>query len=394
MLIRGWREHDQQVNRLAIASHRRPRPGNSAPGPLRERVVGEADGRGAEGAGHDGADRPRLPRHRRFFGDSPLRLPAAATPDQVRGRLLSLSGRGFAPLESPAPTCLPPPHDPPRPRRPLPPRRLARGPVPPRHLRPDDGDVARAPAALAPQRHRRRPVRGLVHGGRRLSRPRPHLQVGRDDPGRAPHRPPPRPHPPRLRDRLAGRWASASSASSPGTRSASCAIPGASTTWPRACCRSPCGSPSSATSTGLVILAIAFLDELVHVARAAARRATRSRRRKAPRRSSSAPPRARSRRWTSSASRRSCSRPCSCCSPAASGSPSRCSACGFVAMQFVGGGISAGSVLARRSGATRPPSSSPPCRCSSGWARSCSAPGSRRRCSAASRPGSTGSPGG
>ncbi len=47
----------------------------------------------------------------------------------------------------------------------------------------------------------------------------------------------------------------------------------------------------------------------------------------------------------------------------------------------------------RPSGQARPRGRSPRCRCSSGWARSCSAPASPSRCSAASRPGCNGCPG-
>lgn len=40
-------------------------------------------------------------------------------------------------------------------------------------LSPHHGDAAGAAPLFAAQRHQRRPVRGLIHGGRRLSRPRP-----------------------------------------------------------------------------------------------------------------------------------------------------------------------------------------------------------------------------
>ena len=80
-----------------------------------------------------------------------------------------------------------------------------------------------------------------------------------------------------LTDRLTGRtkWltellalilAALSSATSPGTRSISPSPPGASTTCPPACWWCRCGSHRSATRRGLVVLFIAIVDELVHVA--------------------------------------------------------------------------------------------------------------------------------
>ncbi len=61
-------------------------------------------------------------------------------------------------------------------------------------------------------------------------------------------------------------------------------------------------------------------------------------------------------------------------------------ACGLVGHAVLDGGHPDRPVLATTSGARRPRGRWPRCRCSSGWARSCSARGCPRRCSAASRP--------
>jgi TRAP-type mannitol/chloroaromatic compound transport system permease large subunit len=67
-------------------------------------------------------------------------------------------------------------------------------------------------------------------------------------------------------------------------------------------------------------------------------------------------------------------------------------ACGFVAMQFVGGGISAGSVLAQKIWGNAASFELAALPLFIWMGEICFAPGSRRRCSAASRRGSTGSP--
>ena len=153
----------------------------------------------------------------------------------------------------------------------------------------------------------------------------------------------------------------------------------------------PLWIPQLGYSGGLVILLVAFVDELVHVLRGqcAALRAAEAQDRRGGGRAGDP-----ERGLRTDDAGRNCADPVRVPRRAAGGrAVDRARAAGHrLGRDAVRRRQHPGRQRARhrRSGATAPPGRWRRCRCSSGWARSCSARGSRRRCSAASRRGSTG----